>query len=59
MSKRQTFVIEILDTQSQSWQGKVRWVEKQETQTFRSALELIKLMDSAVSEKEQGIEEAS
>lgn len=44
-----TFIVEIKDTQAQSWQGRVRWVEKGECCSFRSALELIKLMDSAVS----------
>ena len=36
-------------------QGKVTWVEEQREQYFRSALELIKLIDGAV-EKEQEME---
>lgn len=44
-----TFVVEIKDTQGQSWQGIIHWVEAQETQAFRSTLELIRLLDSAVS----------
>ena len=44
-----TFVVEIKVTQGQSWQGVIHWVEAQETQAFRSTLELIRLLDSAVS----------
>ncbi|MDY3918675.1 MAG: hypothetical protein SOZ59_06690 [Candidatus Limivivens sp.] len=50
-----TFIVEIKNTQSQSWQGAVRWVETQKTQAFRSTLELIKLLDSAVSEGQERI----
>ena len=52
MKKKQTFVVEIQDTQSQSWQGSVEWVQEQKKQSFRSVMELLKLMDSAVSEEE-------
>ncbi|MEF9916513.1 MAG: hypothetical protein RR275_00130 [Lachnospiraceae bacterium] len=44
----QSFVIEIKCVKNQTWQGIVTWVEKQERIPFRSALELIKLIDSAV-----------
>ena len=43
-----TFVLEIKDTQAQSWQGKVKWIEGQKEETFRSVLELITLLDSVV-----------
>ena len=45
-----TFIIQVQYRQNSSWQGKIVWVEKNETQHFRSALEMIKLMDSALSE---------
>ena len=31
-----TFILEIKDTQSQSWQGKIKWIEGQKEETFRS-----------------------
>ena len=52
MKKKQTFVVEIQDTQSQSWQGSVEWVQGQKKQSFRSVMELLRLMDSTVSEEE-------
>ena len=45
-----TFIIQVQYRQNSSWQGKIFWVEKNKTQHFRSALELIKLMDGALSE---------
>ena len=44
-----TFVIHITQTENASWQGQITWADKNETQNFRSALELIKLIDGAVS----------
>ncbi len=52
MKKKQTFVVEIQDTQSQSWQGSVEWVQGQKKQSFRSVMELLRLMDSTVGEEE-------
>ncbi len=50
-----TFLVHIKYRQNATWQGQVTWVEKKETQSFRSALELLKLMDSALDgEKKQG-----
>ena len=44
-----TFVIKILNQSNSTWQGTVTWVEKAKTQNFRSALELIKIIDGAIS----------
>lgn len=46
----QTFVVDIKCRQNHTWQGTVNWVEQKKTLPFRSALELIKLMDSAMEE---------
>ena len=46
-----TFVIKILNKQHSTWQGSVTWVEEQKTQNFRSALELLKLIDGALDEE--------
>ncbi len=51
MKSRQTFIIEINDTQQHGWQGTVEWIQGQEKRSFRSVIELLRLMDSAVSEE--------
>lgn len=43
-----TFLIKIMDQQNGTWQGSVTWVEEQREQHFRSALELLKLIDGAL-----------
>ena len=43
-------MMKIMNTQNSTWQGSVTWVDKQETQNFRSALELLKLIDGALDE---------
>ncbi len=43
-----TFKIRILFRQNSSWQGNVIWMEKDEEAQFRSVLELIYLLDSAM-----------
>ena len=50
-SDQHTFIIEIKSCQNETWQGSVSWVEGKKQQPFRSALELLKLMDSAMEEQ--------
>lgn len=45
------FLIDIYDRQHGTWQGSVTWLDVNEKQHFRSALELIKLIDSALEEE--------
>lgn len=45
-----TFVVKIIDTQNATWQGTVTWTNGREAQNFRSALELMKLISSAIDE---------
>lgn len=49
-----TFVVHVKYRQHSTWQGEVVWAEKGKKKSFRSALELIKLMDGAL---EANIEE--
>ena len=49
--KKQTFIIEVNDTQNQSWQGQIEWIQGHKKESFRSVMELLQLMDSAVYEK--------
>ena len=46
--KLATFAIRIMFRQHASWQGSVTWVEGKGEQTFRSVLELVLLLDSAL-----------
>lgn len=48
-----TFIIQIKGTENGTWQGTVDWVEKKERVAFRSALELIRLMDSSIDDQEE------
>ena len=48
--KRETFVVRVLCRQNNTWQGEVLWAERNERQNFRSTLELMKFMDSALEE---------
>jgi hypothetical protein len=47
-----TFLIQIQYRQHATWQGSLVWVEQEKEQRFRSALELIRLLDSATETME-------
>lgn len=47
-----TFLVCVRYRQNSTWQGHVVWAEKNQQQPFRSALELLKLIDSALDIKE-------
>jgi len=44
-----TFIIHVKYRQNATWQGEIKWVEQNKTAAFRGELEMIKLMDSALS----------
>lgn len=46
--ERATFVIRVMHRQHTSWQGEVIWIDGQKKEYFRSALELLRLMDSVL-----------
>jgi len=45
-----TFEISVRFRQNATWQGQIFWTEKNMRQNFRSVLEMLKLMDEALSE---------
>lgn len=47
-----TFEMRVLFRQHASWQGELLWLDKNTRQSFRSVLELITLMDSALRAEE-------
>ena len=50
MKEKQTFILEVNDTQNHSWQGQIEWVQGRKKQSFRSVMELLRLIDSVVCE---------
>jgi len=46
--QRATFAVNVLFRQHTSWQGTVTWCEKNQEQSFRSVMELLFLLDSAL-----------
>lgn len=50
IGEKATFIVQVQFRQNATWQGSISWVEQKKEQKFRSALEMIKLMDSALNE---------
>ena len=48
-----TFIVNIQARQNATWQGSVVWAEKNITRTFRSALELLKMIDNSLDDGEE------
>lgn len=49
IGEKATFMVQVQFRQNATWQGTIKWAEGKKTQRFRSTLEMIKLMDEAVS----------
>ncbi len=45
---RGTFIVKVEHCDNESWQGEVVWADEEKREKFRSALELLKLMDDAI-----------
>ena len=52
MQEKPTFIVKVQYRQNASWQGSIRWLERDTEKNFRSTLELIRLMDSAVGNED-------
>lgn len=52
-SKQSTFIVHITQNENASWQGQVTWADENVTKNFRSALELIKMIDGVVRTEEE------
>lgn len=55
--KLATFSVRVIFRQNASWQGSVLWLEGRREESFRSALELVLLMNSALKGKQEPAEE--
>lgn len=51
-SENKSFVLEIKSAENHTWQGTITWIEGKKKENFRSALELIRLIDSALVTEE-------
>ena len=49
VGEKATFIIQVQFRQNSSWQGTITWTEKKKTLCYRSTLEMLKLMDSALA----------
>ena len=58
VGRKASFIVRVTSRQNATWQGSISWTEKGVTKHFRSALELLKLIDSAIegSELKDGTE---
>ena len=52
---RATFELQVLFRQHSSWQGVIIWREQKMEQSFRSVLELVMLMNSALKNAQEGV----
>ena len=52
-----TFIIRVQHRQNSSWQGRITWIDKDETLYFRSVWELIKLIAGAIERTDGQSEE--
>lgn len=50
-----TFELQVLFRQHSSWQGVIVWRERKREEPFRSVLELVMLMDSALRTTQEGV----
>jgi len=48
--EKATFSIRVMFRQNASWQGSITWLEGKQEQTFRSVLELVLLMSTALEQ---------
>ena len=51
--KTGTFIVNIMRQDNATWQGELTWADKNQKKNFRSTLELIKMMDEALSDKKK------
>ena len=49
LKSKNTFIVKLDNHQRDTWQGEIVWADENRSERFRSALELIKLMDEAMN----------
>lgn len=56
--EKATFVVDVLYRSASSWQGNLKWLEGNKESAFRSEMELLSLMDSALEVKKEKEQES-
>ncbi len=51
-TKDATFVVHVNKCENESWQGQITWADRDEKINFRSAMELLNIMDAALCSEE-------
>ena len=51
MQTQETFIVEVTNTENATWQGQIIWANEKKRQYFRSALEMLRFMDSVMTEE--------
>ena len=51
--KEGTFVVHINKVENDTWQGQITWADKDEKMNFRSAMELMSIIDAALNSEEE------
>ena len=46
---RSTFIVKVENRQNGIWQGQIVWADENRTEHFRSVLEMLKLMEDAMT----------
>ena len=49
VNSKSTFEISVKFMQNNTWQGQIHWIENDRKQSFRSVLEMLRLMDEALT----------
>lgn len=52
-----SFMVHVQFRQNATWQGSLQWLEEGKQMNFRSVLEMLKLMDEALEEADQKLEQ--
>ena len=58
MGNKGTFIIKVDHCQNETWQGRVVWADENKTEHFRSALELMQLIDDAIKKGQMNVDNA-
>lgn len=51
--EKATFVVDVLYRKASTWQGNLHWLEGEKESAFRSEIELLNLMDSALEKQKE------
>ena len=48
-NQNESFIVQIQFCRNATWQGTLTWIDQKKVRKFRSTLEMLKLMDSAIN----------